>query len=743
MQQPIPCPTWDTTLQAAFQSALAHHQAGEVVQAKRLYESILSQHPPHADSWYLLGMIAVEASLQDEALYAFQKALQYQPNHPEASRALADTLIEKCQPQDALNLYLPLLAQQPNDPQLRLLVADLSSQTGALSEAASHYQSLLAQFPQEATLYLALAKVQQAQERFLEALTLLQKAVGLCPPHPELFAQLGHLLQQFGPPQEALHAYQQALDLAPDAPSLHYNIGVVQFTLKKHPDAVAAFETAVRLDPGYLQAWQGLGMAYPQINQGAKALQAYDKAFAISHNPAEKIKAAMTFPCIYRSQADLDHWIQRQEQAVADLASLDLSSIQDPMAEIGLVPFYGAYQGTGDLDRQWAWGKILSPLVRQPALPHINRNGGKKPKIGLVSRHFQKRHTLGKLNRGLIEHLNRNLFEVVVFQPDDAFTREEPVWDVSGEIDWFSVNRLAAAQDVILSHQLDFLFYPDLGMEPFTAFLAMSRLAPVQLTTWGHPITSGLETMDYFVSFSAMESENPQQYYHETLAMFQNSLVCYERPERVPASPREHYGFTAKDHLYICSQSLFKILPAMDSLFQGILEADPQAKIVFIEGINPTWHQTLAARWEVQMGKTLARRMCVVPRMAPKAFIGFQAMADVLLDTTVFGGGNTSLEAFSMGIPIITMPGPYGKGRVTDAWYRMMGIQDCTADSSHDYIAKAVRAVCDKEYGTQLRQRILTENHVLFHNTQGVRELESWLLERYEEDILSSGGMFR
>jgi predicted O-linked N-acetylglucosamine transferase (SPINDLY family) len=178
----------------------------------------------------------------------------------------------------------------------------------------------------------------------------------------------------------------------------------------------------------------------------------------------------------------------------------------------------------------------------------------------------------------------------------------------------------------------------------------------------------------------------------------------------------------------------------MDALFQGILEADPAAKIVFIEGINPTWHHTLASRWEAAMGSTLAGRMCVVPRMNPEDFIGFQAMADVLLDTTVFGGGNTSLEAFSMGIPIITMPGPYGKGRVTDAWYQMMDIQDCTASHPQDYIDKALRAVCDREYRNSLRQRILSKKSVLFNNTQGIQEFEAWLSSRYESDILGGKG---
>src|SRR6185436_15263966 len=53
--------------------------------------------------------------------------------------------------------------------------------------------------------------------------------------------------------------------------------------------------------------------------------------------------------------------------------------------------------------------------------------------------------------------------------------------------------------------RMDVLIYPEIGMDPATAKLACLRLAPVQATSWGQPQTSGLPTMDYYLSAQALE----------------------------------------------------------------------------------------------------------------------------------------------------------------------------------------------------------------------------------------------
>src|SRR5262249_23283253 len=100
--------------------------------------------------------------------------------------------------------------------------------------------------------------------------------------------------------------------------------------------------------------------------------------------------------------------------------------------------------------------------------------------------------------------------------------------------------------------------------------------------------------------------------------------------------------------------------------------------------------------------------------------------ADVLLDPIHFGGGNTSFEAFAQGTPIVTLPSPFLRGRITLALYRHMGILDCVADDEQDYIARAVRLGTDADYRQAMRRRIRDASAVLFENPNSVKDLENF-----------------
>src|SRR5262249_35589266 len=63
----------------------------------------------------------------------------------------------------------------------------------------------------------------------------------------------------------------------------------------------------------------------------------------------------------------------------------------------------------------------------------------------------------------------------------------------------------------------DVVIFPDIGMDRFTQAVASVRHAPVQVTTWGHPVTSGMPTIDFFLSADACAPEEAGAHYTEKL----------------------------------------------------------------------------------------------------------------------------------------------------------------------------------------------------------------------------------
>ena len=254
-------------------------------------------------------------------------------------------------------------------------------------------------------------------------------------------------------------------------------------------------------------------------------------------------------------------------------------------------------------------------------------------------------------------------------------------------------------------------------------------MAPVQCVTWGHPETTGSPTMDFFLSSELLDEPYAQEHYTETLVRMPLTGTSYERPQ-VPADPesiRRLPGLEGSGPIYGCPQSLFKFHPDDDIVLRGILKADPQGRIVVIEGRVPEWTKRLRSRWQ----KTLADvqdRIVFLPAIANNDYLRLLRICDVILDPLHFGGGNSSYEALAMGTPVITLPSPFLRGRITAGLYRKMQMIDCIVNTTDEYIALAVRLAKDQAFRQAIRARIAAQSAVLFDDPEEVRCLENALL---------------
>jgi predicted O-linked N-acetylglucosamine transferase (SPINDLY family) len=290
---------------------------------------------------------------------------------------------------------------------------------------------------------------------------------------------------------------------------------------------------------------------------------------------------------------------------------------------------------------------------------------------------------------------------------------------------------LAQARQAIESLQLDILFYQDIGMEPFTYLLAFSRLAPVQCVSFGHPDTTGIPNIDYWVSNDLYETADAAGHYSEKLFLLRDlgCLAYYYKPELPqPLKRRADFGLDDDDRLYICPQNLFKFHPDMDELIAGILRRDPRGKLLLIEGRVPAWTGRLRARWAGSMPDVIDR-IVFLPRQNTPDYVNLIAVSDVMLDTIHLNGMNTSLEALSVGTPIVTLPGRFQRGRHTQAMYRKIGIAECIADSPAHYVEIAVRLANDPSFAEPIRAAIRERAGVLFEDVQVVREFERFFRE--------------
>ena len=108
------------------------------------------------------------------------------------------------------------------------------------------------------------------------------------------------------------------------------------------------------------------------------------------------------------------------------------------------------------------------------------------------------------------------------------------------------------------------LIYPGLLMDISSIQLAAQRLARVQCNSWGHPETSGLPTMDYFLSSDLMEPPDADAFYTEKLVRLPNLAIYYEPVATEPVEvTRDELGLRANSTTFWSGQSLFKCFAAI------------------------------------------------------------------------------------------------------------------------------------------------------------------------------------
>ena len=401
---------------------------------------------------------------------------------------------------------------------------------------------------------------------------------------------LGTALHREGRLSEAEASLRQALHGKPDYAPAQYQLGVVLKDALRLDAAQAWLEQALQLKPDFVEALCVLADVLRLQGNAAAARAAMDRALAIQPSAALQVRSALLLPVIYESRDELERERSRLEQSLARL-STEVLAIDDPAESVGSTAFYLAYQGRNDRDllaRLAAIYRRAAPELDYVA-PHCRaaapRPDPRRPiRVGFLSAFFY-RHTVGKLNLGFLRNLSRAHFAVTLLRfpgPDDAMARS--LAQSADQVVTLPRN-LDLARRQIADQELDVLYYADVGMDPLTYFLAFARLAPVQCVAWGHPVTTGIPTIDYFLSSTSLEPEDAAAQYTEELVRFDRINTYYYEPKiDGPVKDRAALGLDLGANLYVCTQSLFKIHPEFDPLLGRILRGDPRGRVVLIEG---------------------------------------------------------------------------------------------------------------------------------------------------------------
>ena len=725
-----------------WEQARELHARGDFAGAIAAYEEVLRQEPDRAELWHMKGVAEHQAGKLREAQASAERAI----------------------------------ALGGEQPAFLFLQGAVLQDQGRLEEAEGCMERAVATRPSWAAAQMELGRIRLDRGRLESALEAFRAAITLDPQSVRGWNNVGVTLQALERADEAMRAFDHALTLDPRYPRAHLNLARLHLARANGRRALEHARAAVQGDRSLDEAWLIIGDAERGARRYAEAFDAYAAAIQASprniaarnahaellaevgqyvegkaefrrnaeHFPSN-LKAALganlVLPRVYGSGQELidarEAYAQGLDQLHETSERFKYTSGKEALNDARWTNFYLAYQGRDDVALQKRYGdflqRVLEPLMPQRFQPRPARARGARLRVGFFS-HFFFNCTVGRYFASWITGLDRDRYESFVYYTNDWIADDTRAIAASaGTFRHLAGQGVEAMARVVEADDLDVLVFPELGMHPDTFTLAALRLARVQCAGWGHPDTTGLPGIDVYISCAQMEPADAATHYAERLELLPGLGTRYAMPRTESQDARAAFGLPDDRTLYLVPQSLFKIHPDNDALIAEILARDPRGMAVFFAAnhdlVTDVFEARMAKAFDAQ-GLALAEKArFVMPTLPHGAYLRMNQLCDVMIDTLHWSGGNTSLDALASGLPVVTLPGRFMRGRQTLAMLHMLGLEALVAKDERDFVDIAHRLGTDASARGEARSRILAERGRLFDRDEPLRAFND-LLER-------------
>lgn len=391
--------------------------------------------------------------------------------------------------------------------------------------------------------------------------------------------------------------------------------------------------------------------------------------------------------------------------------------------------FFGSTYVDGECDR------LIKPVVnrsyRQFAGQLRVENSPNPRKIAILSGAWAPKHSVFRNYAHYVRALRGKYHLTFVQLGDYVPTIGESAFD---EI--LRVGRTGGVMDIapIIRNDFQVAYFPDVGMTPESIALANMRLAPIQIASPGHSVSTFGAEIDYFFSGATVEvPDNPDRNYSERLVLLPDCGVIHNRPlcearggvKSVPEFVINCPAFSHKMNVRYC-RLLQRIIaeskkPLRIRLFVGGTLRGQANALPFVRELHALLH---GAQIEVIGNRTYETYMALIEE------------GDISIDSFHFGGCNTIADSLFLRIPTVTYEGDKWYNRIGSQMLRMAGVPDLIATNDDEYARLVTRLIHDDAFRAQIRERLVaTDLDATIFNAATAdcfRETVDFLIENHE-----------
>ena len=394
-------------------------------------------------------------------------------------------------------------------------------------------------------------------------------------------------------------------------------------------------------------------------------------------NSKWKYQKELLFPVVVKDNQEINKFREKINNCYDQILENNEQLNYDNDQIIQTPHYESSYNQHDNLDLNIKSVKALRKIYKELNENFVTeKNENEKIKIGFISEFFTS-HTIGKLFKNIIFSLDQTKFDIFIFHSKK--TKVGNIFNefIEKEKSGFLKNvrlpeKLSEKINFFKEEKFNILFYPDIGMSIEMYYLSLIRLAKYQIMSWGHPETTGSESIDYFLCSKSLITEETSKSYSEKLLLMDHLPMIYEIPK---IQNKINDNELSKNNIYSCPQTIFKFHPDFDYILAEILNRDKKGVLYLIKDNNKIYYNKLIERFKKIENFDLERVVFLDP-LSRDNYINHLGTSSVLLDPLYFGAGNSFHESMVYGTPTVTLPTKFIKSRIVSAAYIQMEIEN-------------------------------------------------------------------
>jgi protein O-GlcNAc transferase len=681
-----------------------HYQAGRLGETERICQDLLQRISALPDVVHLLGMTRAAQGRHEEALSLYDQALS-QAAQPVSSMYSNKGLSLKAlgRLREAEAAFRRAVTLDPNEPRVRKNLGLL------LMDVGNH---------------------RQAKEEFCVA-------IELAPSMADIWGELSLCHIAMADWKVAEEAARRALEINSEVFNAHSALSTIHLQRFEFELAAIHFAAARKIDSTSVVLLENYSQTLFQTNQTEEARSIAAEIFSLTGRIEGRIRELLFMPVIYESPEHISDWRDRRRAGLEMLmamppqaSGIEISHLYDTSV------FYLAFHGQNDLNLMRALASFyehLLPDLKRPT-PHLNeiQNRSDSIRIGFFSKNVHDHP---------ITHCFSELFEFISRQKDvSAFLISPMGFELSALQGTYAnfvgekipcLGGYQGARQLLEDLKLDMIIYTDIGMDSLSYFLASTRLAAVQCSVPGHPVTTGISNVDYYISGAENEPADAQEQYSEKLILVNQNYAKFPRPPEpdILATPEE-LGLPSGGRYYMCPVMLQKMHPEFDQKLAEILRLDSDALIIVFEVAGMPWSNVIRARLSKIMSESEMSRIKFLPHIPDRRrFVSVLSKAHVVLDTLHFNLGSTFAFIVQAGAPFVTWAGRTNRGRVGYYMSRILEVPELVCLQQSEYSRLAVQIANNTRLREDVQRRYAANKRRLFESQEGIEEFWAKLQE--------------